>query len=291
MKYLLFFFLFISNLYSEFNFINDYTIKEPDVKITTPIISFEPIKYSIPENLEGEKLFDYLHEITKQQFVLTYDEAKQKIFYEVDNTLCPSGKNGVWAFYSNICVEGKYNSGSKYIEYGDMNLDGYIDSKGMNIEHIWPQGYFNSNYPMVSDLNHLRPTFITPNNKRANFPFYYVTNPVYIVGSSGARLGNGYFEPPDKVKGDVARVLFYFVVRYYDRSISSSMDYDNFFISKIKTYMLWNRLDPPDDNEKRRNDLVYKYQGNRNPFIDNPELIEKIGEVTWSIKRPKIIEP
>jgi endonuclease I len=57
------------------------------------------------------------------------------------------------------------------------------------------------------------------------------------------------------------------------------MDYDNFFISKIKTYMLWNRIDPPDDDEKRRNDLVYKYQGNRNPFIDNPELIEKIGEL------------
>jgi len=291
MKYLLFVFLFISNLYSEFNFINDYTIKEPDIKITNPIISFEPIKYSIPENLEGEKLFDYLHEITKQQVVLTYNEAKQKMFYEIDNTLCPSGKNGVWAFYSNICVEGKHNSGNKYIEYGDINLDGYIDSKGMNIEHIWPQGYFNHNYPMLSDLNHLRPTFITPNNKRANFPFYYVTNPVYTVGLSGARLGNGYFEPPDKVKGDVARALFYFVVRYYDRSISSSMDYDNFFISKIKTYMLWNRLDPPDDNEKRRNDLVYKYQGNRNPFIDNPKLIEKIGEVTWSIKRPQIIEP
>jgi endonuclease I len=35
------------------------------------------------------------------------------------------------------------------------------------------------------------------------------------------------------------------------------MDYDNFFISKIRTYMLWNRIDPPDDDEKRRNEKEY----------------------------------
>jgi hypothetical protein len=54
------------------------------------------------------------------------------------------GKNGVWAFYSNICVEGKYNSGSKYTEYGDMNLDGYIDSKGMNVVRYYDRGISSS---------------------------------------------------------------------------------------------------------------------------------------------------
>ncbi len=258
--------------------------------VSTPTPTFEIKNYDIPENLSGSELFDYIHDITKAKYVLTYSEAKKKMFYDVDNTVCPNGENGVWAFYSNICVNGKYETGDKYIEYTDINLDGYIDSKGMNTEHIWPQSFFNSNSPMVSDLNHLRPTFTTPNNKRANLPFYYVSNPAYEVKSSGAKLGNGYFEPPDSVKGDVARAVFYFVARYYDRSVTVSMNYDNFFVSKIKTYMLWNQMDPPDEKEKRRNDLVYKYQGNRNPFIDNPSLIEKIGEVVWANKKPKNID-
>jgi len=285
MKFLLLFCLFINNIYSEFNLAED---QDSNI-ITKPTISFEIQKYSIPENLKGEELFEYLHKITEQKIILTYKEAKQKIFYEIDNITCPSGKNGVWAFYSNICVEGKYDSGEKYVEYLDLNLDGYIDLNGMNIEHIWPQSYFNRKYPMLSDLNHLRPTFITPNNKRANLPFYYVTNPIYTIGTSDARLGKEYFEPPHNKKGDTARVLFYFVVRYYDKSIlNSSVSYDKFFISKIKTYMLWNRIDPPDDNERKRNDLVYKFQGNRNPFIDDPKLIEKIDETIWASKIPKI---
>jgi endonuclease I len=38
----------------------------------------------------------------------------------------------------------------------------------------------------------------------------------------------------------------------------------------------WNRLDPPDDQERSRNDRIYKLQHNRNPFIDHPEFIDRI---------------
>lgn len=267
-------------------FSSDLTVILDDKEISTPTFVFEPQKYDIPSNINGEELFNYLHKITEQKYILSYSEAKKKMFYEVDNTFCPNEKEGVWAFYSNMCIEGKYDDGSKYKENVDINGDGYIDSKGMNTEHIWPQSFFSSNYPMVSDLNHLRPTFITPNNKRANLPLCYVTDPIYYIKSSNAKLDGKCFEPPDRVKGDVARVLFYFVLRYYDRKITNKMDFENFFTSKVKDYIIWNRIDPPDENEIKRNDLVYKYQGNRNPFIDNPNLIDRISVDVWEKIRP-----
>lgn len=251
--------------------------------VTTDNISFSIEKdknvYYIPAELRGEELFQYLHNITTIKSSYTYSQAKSLMFFEIDNTTCPSGKNGVWGFYSNVCVEGKSNSGEYYKEYYDLNGDGYIDTKGMNVEHIWPQSAFNENLPMKSDLHHLRPTFITPNNKRGNLPFCYVVTPTYYVASSGARGDGKCFEPPDNVKGDVARAIFYFVVRYYDRNIRNSINYFLFYQSKVSMFLHWNKVDPPDEYEKRRNDLIYKYQGNRNPFIDDPSLLDRIGDI------------
>ena len=41
---------------------------------------------------------------------------------------------------------------------------------------------------------------------------------------------------------------------------------------------LWNKLDPVSDVEKLRNNTVQKIQGNRNPFVDYPELVDQIFE-------------
>lgn len=228
--------------------------------------------------LSGEKLFQYLHTATEYPPAGTgtdYLKAKKYMFSVADNTGC-GGRPGVVAFYSQVCVPGSSEHGEDYKEAGDANGDGRQDAEGMNAEHTWPQGFFNKAAPMKSDLHHIFPTFIIVNGMRGSEPFGEVTQPTYAT-NSGSMLGPEGFEPCDAVKGDVARALFYFLTRYYDRNIKDGMDYRDFWTSRVGMFMQWNRQDPPDAAERRRNALIETFQGNRNPFVDDAGLVEKIG--------------
>ena len=232
----------------------------------------------VPAALSGEQLFQQLHQQTEAAYQPSghdYLEAKKFMFSKADNTGC-GGAPGVLEFYSQICVKGSSQHGEDYKEQGDLNHDGTVDVEGMNAEHGWPQGYFNQSYPMRSDLHHIFPSFITPNSARGNLPFAVVSNAVYST-SNGTKMDSQGFEPADSVKGDAARAMLYFVVRYYDRSIREGMNYGNFWTNRVPMFLKWNRQDPPDANERRRNDLISQFQGNRNPFVDDPSLADKIG--------------
>ncbi|PIU19770.1 MAG: hypothetical protein COT18_05785 [Elusimicrobia bacterium CG08_land_8_20_14_0_20_59_10] len=226
----------------------------------------------------GEQLFQQLHErtgIPGQPGGHAYLDAKKYMFSKADNTGC-GGKPGVTALYSQVCVPGNTGHGADYRERGDQNGDGAVDSDGMNAEHSWPQGFFNEAYPMKSDLHHMFPTFITVNSRRGCEPFAEVSHAVYSTGS-GSKLGAEGFEPAMAVKGNIARAILYFVVRYHDRNISDNMNYRNFWTNRVRLFLDWNKQDPPDAAEKRRNEMISLYQGNRNPFVDDPSLAEKIG--------------
>lgn len=223
--------------------------------------------------LSGEALFQALHAAVPKRDV-SYGEAKAYMYSKADNVIC-NGAPGIITFYSRVCVNGSSASGGDYPERTDLNGDGVVDSI-INAEHIWPQSYFRSALPMVSDLFNLGATFSTPNSRRGNSRFALVSKPDYST-SCGSRRGKEGFEPCDPVKGDVARSVLYFVLAYHDRSIRQGMDYSEFWVKQVPMFLEWNRLDPPDDNERRRNDLVQQFQGNRNPFIDNPELADRIG--------------
>lgn len=229
------------------------------------------------EEIEGEDLFYYLHEATEPgyRFTPSYDASREFMYSKADNTGC-GGTPGIITFYSRVCVKGSGDNGNSYRESGDMNEDGK-SGDFINAEHIWPQTYFNSRLPMVSDLHHLAPTFSTPNSRRGSLKFAVVTGPVYTT-SSGAKASSSAFEPSDESKGNVARALLYFVVRYHDKSIKQGLDYKSFWVNTVPLLLQWNRQDPPDAAERRRNDLVEGFQGNRNPFIDYPELAERVGE-------------
>ncbi|MCG8393202.1 MAG: endonuclease [Pseudomonadales bacterium] len=67
------------------------------------------------------------------------------------------------------------------------------------------------------------------------------------------------FEPADNAKGDVARAMLYLHEQY-----------NLPLIGTLEMYQRWNELDPVDDEERRRNDVIAEIQGNRNPFIDSP---------------------
>lgn len=94
------------------------------------------------------------------------------------------------------------------------------------------------------------------------------------------------FEPGDQQKGNTARAMLYFYTRYYDQNIrQGEFSKEEFWSSKVPTFMSWNeQKDRPDEQEIKRNNVVFKKQGNRNPFIDVPEFASLIGESVFKAK-------
>jgi hypothetical protein len=85
-------------------------------------------------------------------------------------------------------------------------------------------------------------------------------------------------------KGDVARGVLYMEIRYNGLTIENGFPEVVGQMGDLQTILNWHRNDAPDDFEMNRNNVVYQWQRNRNPFIDLPELVEyiwgnKVGEV------------
>ena len=99
------------------------------------------------------------------------------------------------------------------------------------------------------------------------------------------------WEPPNHIKGDIARILFYMDVRYEggddDEPDLTIVEYVNTYpnpeIGKLSTLILWHLQDPVDDFELNRNEAIYGIQGNRNPFIDHPEYVLLYGKITTTV--------
>jgi len=229
------------------------------------------------ESLSGAALLQALHEQTGRSYrEHSYDEAQNYIFSAADNVL-RGGERGVADAYSGVFVPGSGTEGGGYRENGDQNGDNFVDSQGMNIEHVWPQSFFAKRLPMKSDVHHLMATFIHPNSIRGSLPFGEVRGQGEYHNDGGAKAGQGVFEPPDAAKGRVARAMLYFFTRYYDRNITNGGFSGQFWNDKLELILRWNREFPPDKDESRRNDLVEQFQGNRNPFVDEPGIADRIG--------------
>jgi len=227
------------------------------------------------EGLTGKPLLDALHDISgRGHKEKSYGEASDYMFSKADGVVI-NGVRGVVDAYSGIFVPGTSKEGADYPEPGDPNGDGFND-KGMNVEHTWPQSLFNKALPMRSDLHHLMATFMHPNSVRGHMPFGIVTGNADYANKAGAKRGNGVFEPPDAVKGRVARGMLYFYSRYKDSRMFGRTSVV-FWNQQIALFMDWNRRFPPDAFEARRNDLVAAFQGNRNPFIDDYMLADRVG--------------
>ena len=98
-----------------------------------------------------------------------------------------------------------------------------------------------------------------------------------------------FFEPIDEFKGDIARMLLYFAVRYEDEVTDSSWDDHTttnnplngtndqvYEIWYLRLLYEWHQDDPVSGREINRNNEAYNFQGNRNPFIDYPEYVDSI---------------
>jgi endonuclease I len=151
------------------------------------------------------------------------------------------------------------------------------DYKVINVEHTWPQSRFNGRYDrefQKADLHHLFPTDSQLNEIRSSNKFGEVLSDFKALKCGQSRYGvskashREVFEPPNPHKGRVARALFYFSIRY-DLPIDTE---EEAFLKK------WNAEYPVDQEEITRNEEIYKTQGNRNPFIDYPELATMISD-------------
>jgi len=240
--------------------------------------------YKPAEGKTGEALFDELHTIiSKNNKISSYGDSKGFMYSTVDNVTL-NGTTGIIDAYSQVFIPGSGSNGDSYKENGDQNKDGKAGDF-INCEHVWPQSFFNKSLPMVGDLHHLQSTLSVPNGRRSNYPFGLVSKPEYST-SSGSKYANGVFEPNDASKGNTARAMLYFYTRYYDEDIrNGGFDEKQFWSAKVPMFLEWNKKDLPDANEMKRNDLVYQKQGNRNPFIDAPELANLIGEQVLETKK------
>lgn len=236
------------------------------------------------EGLTGKELLDALKHISgRGHRERSYSETSDYIFSKADNIRL-NGVSGVVDAYSGIFVPGTSKEGSDYPERGDSNGDGHNDT-GMNIEHTWPQSLFNQALPMRSDIHHLMATFMHPNSVRGHLPFGVVTGRADYENKAGAKRGNGVFEPPDAVKGRVARGMLYFFSRYKDSRMFGRNSVV-FWNRQIELFLDWNRRFPPDAFEARRNDLAEQWQGNRNPFIDDHTLADRVGAGAFRVGNP-----
>ena len=224
----------------------------------------------------GDELKTALHNIIKGHHVVSYGGLLDAFAY----TDCkPNGK--IWDIYSNY-------------EYSLSSVCGSYNGEGdcWNREHTWPQSWFNEQTTPRSDLFHVYPTDGYVNGQRSNYPYGEVNNPTYTSGN-GSKLGpcvtSGYsgtvFEPIDEYKGDIARGYFYMCVRYSgeDSGWGSSGMTNKAEIKPWAMTMLlrWSDEDPVSQKEIDRNNAVYGYQNNRNPFIDHPEYARMIWDPDW----------
>lgn len=202
--------------------------------------------YDNAEGLYGEDLVDSLNIIINNGFNgVTYGDVRY-ILDETDED--PNNPSNVILVYQGTSVS-----------------ENWVPTTFWNREHVWPQSLLgekadNGTVNSASDLYNLMPSNPGENSSRSNSPY--------------SEMGLGY-EPRDEVKGDVARALFYMMIKYdyLDLVDTAPGLHEMGYISEL---LQWHLDDPVDDFELNRLEVIYSYQSNRNPFVDYPHLVNLI---------------
>ena len=204
--------------------------------------------------------------------------------------------NVIWDIYSDKpSAIDPYNFTPSSDQCGSYNSE----ADCYNREHSFPSSWFNDENPAVSDFIHILPTDGYVNNARGNLRFGEVAVANYTSqngskrGSSAtAGISGTVFEPINEYKGDVARIYFYMVTRYQDRlstwngySTDGALTLDgttfpSIDINYLKLMLKWHNQDPVSAKETARNNSAYSFQGNRNPYVDNPSYVNQVWNST-----------
>lgn len=161
-------------------------------------------------------------------------------------------------------------------------------------EHVWPNSRLGMDRVKESDVNqgsdphNLRAITPSTNSSRSNRYYNEKTDESNILGHT---LKTNEFYPGDADIGDVARILMYMVVRYEFLGLTNNLELlgrkaytiEAAYMGLLSNLLAWHLKDPVDDFEIYRNEIIYSYQNNRNPFIDHPELFQEIYDLLVEI--------
>jgi endonuclease I len=186
-----------------------------------------------------------------------------------------------------------------------MGLSGTSECQIFNREHSFPRSWFGDNQSLAifADPFHVIPADKKVNGIRGNLAFGEVATANY-TSNNGSKRGTSsltgptgdVFEPADEFKGDIARGIFYVATRYEnlisnwetnDSDGDSMLDgSSNKVFEQWALDMLynWHINDPVSQKELDRNEAIFNYQNNRNPFIDNPQYVFDIWQSVLSIE-------
>lgn len=258
--------------------------------------------YQAADGQKGAALKTALFQIISPHQVLSYTPG----VWEAINTYDLREDGKIWDIYSGI---------SNFTPKADQDKGEEIDQEGVvyNREHAVPKSWFNedktdTNYPMYTDLHHLFPTDRSVNSMRSNYPYGEVDKSLKPTKESDGGFSKfgicdpaiGYtaksgkprvFEPNDEYKGDLARVFFYMATAYesykngfgkerspknWTSDMFTSDVYPFFTEWALKMLLRWSQQDPVSEKEIKRNEGIYGFQENRNPFVDYPGLEQYI---------------
>ena len=232
--------------------------------------------YAGTEGLSGQQLRVRLHQIVRGHKVIPYSSGTR---LDVSDALA-------------ALDEDSQDTNRVRLLYGNTNTlkSNFGETTGWNREHSWPNSYgIDSEGPAYSDLHHLFACDANVNSSRGN-KFYdrswagdgSLANPAHVeaVGSSTDRDS---WQPPVDQRGNLARALLYMDVRYAG-DVAGELDLEltdelslvtstNRFMGRLTTLLCWHLLDPVDERERQRNEGVFEFQNNRNPFVDHPEFV------------------
>ncbi len=208
---------------------------------------------------------------------LGYDNARRRMYGNCDNQ-----NNTVTCVYGGYTQSHPLNSTATSISLPNGRI--------INAEHTVPQSFFSSASPMVADMCHLFPTYETWNSDRGSYPFAEIpdaqttkweillntaTSTIPTSNIEGySEFKTGAYEPREIQKGNTARAILYFYTVYetqmtgYGRPITD--------VASIQTLYNWHIQDPVTQADIDRNNCIKSYQGNGNPYIDNPEWVAQV---------------
>ena len=212
---------------------------------------YSKLYYSTTQNLSEEALKIALKaRVNLNATSFSYNVARDNMYDHIDNH-----NDTVTCIYTNRKAKFNTRAGAT--------------TNNFNCEHTFPQGFFSSASPMVSDLHHLYSTDDVANNSRGNLPFGIATGTlINPAGNAPSKNGGGKYEPQDSHKGNCARAMMYFVLRHGD--------FQNFYAPQDAILRTWHRSTPPLPKDTARNAAVFADQNNRNPFIDYPQFEARI---------------
>lgn len=278
--------------WSDHNTENPRTIiMTEDITLTAYFIQTPTCAFPELEGKKGNAILESLHDMIASHTILTYDQVRAdraQVDFRSDGTL--------WDMYSNCTF---YSS-----DYcNNSNATTTTECDCYNREHSLPKSWWGSSTdePMYTDLHHVISTDAASNSHRGADAYGEVSGTPDWSNSLGSKQGNtttytggGYrkvFEPADMYKGDFARIYFYMITCYNDKNFAQggqgyrmftySGSKADFTPAALNLLLKWHRADPVSEKELLRNNAVEEKQGNRNPFVDDPELVEYI----WGTKK------